>query len=86
MQPIQIFRPGRHTAGSGETLALGEAELKATSGAYDPALHEAPIVVGHPAHDQPAYGWVKVLAFADGALTATSLTGRHAASQRSAAR
>ena len=25
---------------------------------YNPALHEAPIVVGHPTTDAPAYGWV----------------------------
>lgn len=26
--------------------------------AYDPAVHEAPIVIGHPALDAPAYGWI----------------------------
>jgi hypothetical protein len=35
---------------------------------YDPAKHEAPLCVGHPEHDKPAYGWAKRAAFADGAL------------------
>lgn len=56
---------------NGEALSFGEAELQATAGAYDPALHEAPIVVGHPQADAPAYGWIAGLAFADGKLTAT---------------
>jgi hypothetical protein len=69
-KPLQIFRPGRHTAMSGAELAFSEADLAASAAAYDPALSEAPIVVGHPAHDLPAYGWVKSLAFAAGNLEA----------------
>lgn len=55
---------------SGAELAFSETDLAATAAAYDPALAEAPIVVGHPAHDAPAYGWVKSLAFAEGTLEA----------------
>ncbi len=62
MQRIEIFRPGTHTAMSGETIGFTEAQLRASAAAYDPAKHEAPIVVGHPRHDGPAYGWVKSLA------------------------
>lgn len=51
-------------------LAFTEHDLAATATAYDPAVHEAPLVVGHPAHDAPAYGWVKSLAFAEGGLQA----------------
>ena len=65
-KPIQIFRAGKHTASSGASLSFSESDLKACAEAYDPAKHEAPIVVGHPRHDAPAYGWVKSLAFADG--------------------
>ena len=68
--PLQVFRPGRHTAMSGTTLAFSESDLAATAQAYDPAKHEAPIVVGHPTHDGPAYGWVKSLAHVGGALEA----------------
>lgn len=68
--PIQIFRAGRHTAMSGVALEFGEADLAATVAAYDPAKHEAPLVVGHPTHDGPAYGWVRSLSIKSGAIEA----------------
>lgn len=68
---LQIFKPGRHTAMSGQVLAFSESDLQATVAAYDPAKHEAPLVVGHPKADLPAYGWVQSLAFCDGAIDAT---------------
>lgn len=68
--PIHIFRPGTHTDVSGKTLSFGEAELEASAKAYDPALHEAPLVVGHPAIDAPAYGWVASLALSQAGLDA----------------
>lgn len=70
-KPIQIFKPGTHTAMSGAVLNFTEADMAAAAAAYDPAKHEAPIVVGHPRHDAPAYGWVQSLNFADGTLAAT---------------
>lgn len=69
-KPIQIFKPGKRTAMSGVTLDFSDADLQATAAAYDPAKHEAPLVVGHPKHDDPAYGWTASLAYADGALEA----------------
>jgi hypothetical protein len=47
-----------------------EAQLQAIAKNYDPALHEAPCVVGHPAMDAPAYGWAKSLSVVDGRLQA----------------
>lgn len=69
-KPIQIFKPGKRTAMSGVTLDFSNADLQATAAAYDPAKHEAPLVVGHPKHDDPAYGWAASLAYADGVLEA----------------
>lgn len=66
---IQIFRPGRHVAMSGDVLEFTEADLSASAAAYDPSKHEAPIVVGHPKLDAPAYGWVKSVAFAGAPAT-----------------
>jgi hypothetical protein len=63
---LHIFKAGRHTAMSGQSLQFSESALRATVAAYNPALHEAPLVVGHPTTDLPAYGWVKSLAFSDG--------------------
>ena len=67
---LHIFRPGRQTAMNGLTLEFTEADLAASAAAYDPAKHEAPIVIGHPKHDAPAYGWVKSLATAEDGLQA----------------
>jgi len=69
-KPLQIFRAGKHTAMSGAELAFSESDLAASAAAYDPSRAEAPIVVGHPTHDAPAYGWIKALVFADGGLEA----------------
>lgn len=70
MKPFQIFKPGRHTASSGVALDFSEDQVRAAVAAYDPAVHEAPIVVGHPRDNAPAYGWVGKLDFADGAIVA----------------
>lgn len=69
MKPLHIFRPGKHTAMSGDSFNFSESDIAATVLAYDPALHEAPLVLGHPKHDAPAAGWVKSLsASADGLI------------------
>lgn len=43
---------------SGQEVIITAADLAESARAYDPALHEAPLVVGHPRTDAPAYGWV----------------------------
>ncbi|MFZ6687513.1 peptidase [Undibacterium sp. SXout11W] len=70
MKPIQIFKPGQHITAGGDALNFSESDVLAMVAAYDPATHEAPIVVGHPRHDGPAYGWIKSLSFSDGILNA----------------
>lgn len=71
--PIQIFRRGRQVASDGTATDFTDADLAATAAGYDPSLHQAPLVVGHPTTDAPAYGWVTGLAYrdADGLLEAT---------------
>lgn len=70
MKRIPLFKTGTHTAMNGQTISFGESDLSASASAYDPALHESPLVIGHPKTDAPAYGWVKDLEFADGELVA----------------
>lgn len=69
MPRIEIFRTGTFTDVKGHTLSFSAADLAATAAAYDPAKGEAPLVVGHPEVDAPAYGWVKGVQFANGSLT-----------------
>lgn len=71
MQPIHIFKAGKQTSSSGVTIDFTEADVAATAGAYDPAVHEAPIVIGHPEQEDPAFGWISQLAAQAGNLYAT---------------
>jgi hypothetical protein len=70
LAPLEIFKSGQHTAMSGVTISFSESDVATMAASYDPALHEAPLVVGHPAADLPAYGWVASLSYADGVLSA----------------
>lgn len=67
---LQIFKAGTHIAEDGRTLTFSEADMQQIAESYDPALHEAPIVVGHPTTDAPAYGWGKALSARNGVLFA----------------
>ncbi len=58
---IEIFRAGRHTDDSGTVHNFSAADVAGMVTAYDPALREAPLTIGHPEHNLPAYGWVKGL-------------------------
>lgn len=70
MKPLEIFRAGTFTPMEGGRVSFSAADLDAAAAAYDPALHEAPMVVGHPATDDPAYGWVGALEATAGRLVA----------------
>ena len=56
-----IFKAGTHRTVNGRAIVFSEEDLAATVAAYDPAVHEAPVVVGHPKTDDPALGWVSGL-------------------------
>lgn len=63
MKRIPIFKPGKHTASSGVALDFSQASVDAAVVAYDPAVHQAPLVIGHPKDNGPAFGWVDKLEF-----------------------
>lgn len=56
-----IFKAGTHRTVGGRAIVFSEEDLAATVAAYDPAVHEAPVVIGHPKTDDPALGWVSGL-------------------------
>lgn len=68
---IEIFRPGSFRPMAGGRLDFSASDLQACADVYDPARWEAPLVVGHPPLDAPAYGWVEKIEFADDRLLAT---------------
>lgn len=51
-------------------LTLTDSDLAAIAAAYEPAAYQAPVVIGHPENDHPAYGWALGLSLADDGLWA----------------
>jgi len=58
---FEIFKVGTHTNSAGDTREWTLEDLEKIASSYDPKNHEAPIVIGHPEHDSPAYGWIEAL-------------------------
>ncbi len=63
---LHLLRAGAFTDMNGATVSFSDGDLAAIADSYDPNTHEAPIVVGHPKTNSPAYGWVASLS-TDGA-------------------
>ncbi|WP_227503528.1 2-oxoacid:acceptor oxidoreductase [Moraxella bovoculi] len=72
MQTIQheIFIAGTRADNSGKEVTITPDDLNAIAQGYNPSFHEAPIVIGHPDDNAPAYDWVKSLSAQDGKLFA----------------
>lgn len=70
MSSIPIFKAGQHTDMQGTRVSVTIADLDACAKAYHPQTHEAPLVIGHPKTDDPAWGWVKALRVEQGQLLA----------------
>jgi hypothetical protein len=62
---IEVFRSGSFTAMSGEQVSYTSDDLTAIVASYDAENAPAPIVVGHPSADSPAYGWVESFDYDD---------------------
>jgi hypothetical protein len=56
-QWIEAFRAGDY----GEKGSYDRAAIDQMVASYNPAHHEAPVVLGHPEKDAPAYGWVEAV-------------------------
>ncbi|MEC5319031.1 hypothetical protein VSX61_08785 [Brenneria populi subsp. brevivirga] len=67
---LPVFRPGTHTAMDGRTVTLTLDDCLDLASSYDPALAEAPFVIGHPSLTAPAYGWAKRFEVRDGLVYA----------------
>jgi hypothetical protein len=60
--------------GQNGTVTIQAEDIQTIADAYDPAMHEAPAVLGHPVTDGPAKGWVRSLEVrADGLWANTDL-------------
>lgn len=58
---IEIFKTGTLMDSRGKTREWTLQDLKEIVANYDVAKNPAPIVIGHPETDSPAYGWVEAL-------------------------
>ncbi|ARR52035.1 hypothetical protein HY78_00450 [Rhizorhabdus wittichii DC-6] len=67
---IEIFRPGTFVSAEGTEVSFSASYLQQIANGYDPALFDAPLVVGHPKMNAPAYGWVSALAMDGDVLVA----------------
>ena len=57
---IDVFRAGNHTDSNGTSRAFSEADLDSVVANHS-AEDAAPIVVGHPKTNDPAFGWTSKL-------------------------
>lgn len=55
---IRIMRPGTFTSMEGAQVAFTRDDLISAAQNYDADADPAPLVIGHPRADHPAWGWV----------------------------
>lgn len=74
MKAIHIFKAGKHTDMNGNTQEYTQSDIRRIAKQYNEQVatdkHYAPIVIGHPATNAPAYGWIKKLHVKGGDLYA----------------
>lgn len=62
---VEVFRTGTHTDSSGTVRTFTTDDIDKVVNTYNeqPAgqRHEAPICIGHPVENAPAWGWIKAL-------------------------
>jgi len=58
---FEIFKIGSHTSDKGITKDYSLDDLNFIAESYKPEEDEAPIVIGHPADNSPAFGWISSL-------------------------
>jgi hypothetical protein len=69
---VEVFRAGTQTDSAGNTKTWTEGDLKKIAEKYNSQKeHEAPLVVGHPKDNAPAFGWVEKLKAAGNTLLAS---------------
>lgn len=72
LESIETFKPGRHQASNGQVFEFTADQVAEIAASYDPAIAAAPIVLGHPKNDDPAWGWAEKVTVNDkGVLVVT---------------
>lgn len=68
---IEIARTGTFTDSAGRPQTFTEQDLDAIARTYDPDRRDAPLCIGHPKDNAPAFGWVEKLKHEGAKLFAT---------------
>ena len=63
---IEIFKPGTYTSVEGVKMTFSAGDMAELVETYNPVTNPAPLVIGHPGMDDPAYGWTRGLTLASG--------------------
>jgi hypothetical protein len=58
---VAILKTGTFRDSEGREQTFTESNLDAIVSKYNPSFHEAPVVIGHPKNNSPAWGWVDSL-------------------------
>ena len=61
MSWIEILKTGKWKDSSGKEHSFTEKDLEEIAKKYEERTNDAPVVVGHPKDNSPAYGWVEKL-------------------------
>ena len=59
--PLHLARIGTFTDMHGQDVSLTPELLEQLAASYDPAIYQAPLVIGHPKTNSPAFGWLETL-------------------------
>lgn len=68
---LHVFKAGTHIATDGQRYTFSETDVADLASSYAPALSRAPLVIGHPKLDDPAYGWAAGFSCSGGQVFAT---------------
>jgi hypothetical protein len=58
---MEVFKAGKQTDSAGNSREWSETDLDTMVSNYKPETFKAPVVVGHPKDNSPAFGWVESL-------------------------
>jgi len=59
MKPFEVFTTGTHTDSKGREVVITADDLSYIASNFNAQSAGAPLVVGHPKADAPAYGWAE---------------------------
>jgi len=69
---FEILKTGKFTSSNGVEKEFNLSDLEKIAADYNPSVSEAPIVIGHPKTNDPAYGWIDSLKVSGDKLIASA--------------